>query len=139
MKRALSILALGIAAVLARGTDVNFHLQDSFGRSIPNARVILTPVPNLSLSTNGAGQITGDFILFRTDTNANATVTNVAAPATYRQVTFGPSTITTNYLQIPSSTNAVNAKDWVVPYPTGLGHILYEEAGVVGGRILTEP
>lgn len=138
MRTITAVLWLALCAPAFGQATVNFYLQDAFGRPLKLARVALQPVPNLYPATNNLGQITGDSLSFFISTNATATVTNVTA-GTYRQITFGPSATTTNYLLIPTTTNTINARDWVTIYPTGIGFILYEEAGTVGGRILFEP
>jgi hypothetical protein len=135
--KTIAALLLSACCCLGQAT-VTFHVQDPFGRALPLRRVSLQPVVNMLPATNGVGQVTGDYLVFATDASANATVTNVTA-GTYRQVTFGPTVTTTNYLLIPATTNTIAAKDWVTLYPTGIGFIMWEEAGVVGGRIRFEP
>lgn len=122
----------------AATNTVKFFFQDAFGRPQALRRFTLRPVPNLYPATNNLGEITGDFFGGVTDTNGNATVTNVTS-GTYQRVMYGPTLNTTNYYQFPATTNTLNARDWVTLYPTGLGFILYEEGGVQGGRILFEP
>lgn len=139
MKKLLAILISSSIATAAIGSGaiVNFFFTDAFGRPQPNRKFTLQPVPNLSPATNNLGQITGDAITANTDTNGNCTLTNVQI-GTYREVFFGPTVATTNYLLI-QSTNTVNAKDVITVYPAGLAFILYDESGTVGGRIVWEP
>ncbi len=140
MKTLLSLAVIGTC--LCAGAQTNATLQIFAGdfTSSPQAarRFALFPVPNLVAPTNAIGLVTGDYVGGITDTNGNATLTNVPA-GTYRLEFHGTTVTTTNYLLLDGSTNFVYARDRVTLYPTGLGFLLYEEAGVVGGKLLFEP
>lgn len=139
--KSIAILFLSCLCCFAQNAATNtvhFFFQDSFGRPQALRKFTLQPVPNLFPATNNLGQITGDFISANTDASGNCTVSNVTA-GTYRQVFYGPTVASTNYLLIPDTTNSIEARAFITVYPSGLGFILYTEAGVTGGRITYEP
>lgn len=132
-------MALGAWSAAAQtNATLLIHSGDFTGKPQAVRSFALFPVTNLVPATNSLGLVTGDFVSGLTDTSGNATLTNVLA-GTYRLEFRGTTLTTTNYLLIPTTTNTINARDWVTLYPTGLGFLMYEEAGVLGGRLTFEP
>lgn len=127
------ICIFALSALGAGAVDVQFNFGDFTAAPQGLKRFVLYPV--VLDSSNNVQLVTRDRISAQTSTNGCLTLTNVQC-GMYRSELFGTSITTTNLFQFPCTNGLVNAKDWQVQ---GAGYLLYEEGGVVAGKLLFEP
>ena len=126
---ALSALAAGVVAAV----DVQFIFGDF--TAAPQGLKRFTLYPVVLDSSNNVQLVTRDRISVLTDSNGVVTLTNLQC-GMYRSELFGTSITTTNLFRFPLTNGLVSAKDYQVQ---GAGYLLFEEGGVVVGKLLFEP
>lgn len=122
-----------LSVLTAAAADVQFVFGDF--TATPKGLKRLWFYPVVVDSSNNVQLVTRDRISILTGTNGSVTITNVQV-GTYRSELFGTSSITTNLFEIPATNGVISAKDWQIQ---GTGFLLWEEAGVPGGKILFQP
>ena len=120
--KTLLVLLFVSAIYSAKGADVTWNFADFTVTPLGQRRVEIYPA---SLSASGVWTLTGDRLVYTNLSNGTLLVTNMAGPMLYLVHFFGPykETVITNL--IPSTTNAINANQYIVVDTNFAGIVAY--------------